>query len=94
MGWVVDRAVQATRDMAMSGLTRAVGQGSYAAGRCRTVEGGTRTAMGHGHPDGDRIVRDATQATECLQNAQSSILAAIAQLGQVDIMKWEPNDDD
>lgn len=94
MGWVVDHAVEAARDAAVSKLTRVLEQSSYALNQCRTVEGGTRMTMGHGHADGDRVTHDAMKAIESVERAQRSIQAAIAQLRQVDIMKWEPEEDD
>lgn len=77
--------VERARDAAASNLERVAAQSSYALSRSRTVEGSSRTVLGAGHPDGDRIVLDAMKAIECLQRTRGAAEAAIAELRELDV---------
>ena len=85
-----DRAAR-DRDAAIDVLGRAAAQSSYALSRTATVEGSTRTVLGVGHPDGDRIILDAMKTIECLQRARTAAESAIAQLREMDLDQGSGN---
>ena len=66
-------------------ISRVAEQSSYAQNRGHAIVGGTRAALGEGHPEGDRIALDASMAIECLQRARSAADRAIAELRAVDV---------
>ena len=81
----MDDRVEQARDVAVANLSRVAAQSSYALSRTTTVEGSTRTVLGSGHPDGDRIALDAMKAIECLQRARSAAESAVAELREMDL---------
>ncbi len=81
----MDDRVRQARDAAVTTLNRVTAQCSYALSRAVTAEGSTRTALGAGHPDGDRIILDATKTIECLQRARGAAEAAMAELRELDV---------
>ncbi|MDR0847593.1 MAG: hypothetical protein LBN10_00885 [Propionibacteriaceae bacterium] len=91
MGWVVDQNTLGLRNAAVNRLEHVLDQTVYAQGRGKQVEGGTRSVMGTGHSDGDRVTQDVLQALACLERAQSAIHSAIAEVKQVNVMIWVPD---
>ncbi|MCL1838102.1 MAG: hypothetical protein FWG47_02140 [Propionibacteriaceae bacterium] len=88
MAWVVDQQTKRLRDAALNALESAMNHDSYAQQQVRTIMGVTRSAMGTGHTQGDRLIQDTAQVTECIQRAQSSIQRAMGEVRDVNIMMW------
>lgn len=86
MGLQVDPRIRECCDKATAHLRDAADHAAFMKQRTRSVEGGTRTTVGVGLPEGDKLLSDLARTSSCLDRAQAAIQRAVAEIGLVDRM--------
>lgn len=88
MGWHVDPHIRDCCATATAYLRDASNHAALMKQRVRDIEGGTRTAIGIGHSDGDRLLQDLVSSSDCLSRTQSAIQRAVGEIALVNRMVW------